>query len=208
MPLPGVPALSACPQSATMATAETTTATSARHARESPASRGLPRHPMCPSECAGGCGGNRDGDGDEDGNGDSDGDFLLAGSRLPPTLRHTWRRTTAATPITTAMAPGATPWTPAPPLTIVPSSPVVSPYPHPCRARGDPGHTQGGFGPLRVAGSCASATLCFLSAAGSTVPSIMENAGGGLWVLRGHPGAGAGGAAPADAHPAHRCGGI
>lgn len=179
-------------------------ATSARHARESPASPGLPRYPTCPSECARWGGGYRDGDGDVDGDGDNDGDSLLAGSHLPPTLRHTWRRTTAATPIMTAMAPGATPWTPVPPLTTVPSSPVVSPYPHPCRARGDPGNTQGGFSPLRVAGSCVSAILCFLSAAGSTVPSIMENAGGGPWVLGGHPRVGAGGTGPADAHAAHR----
>lgn len=145
-----------------------------------------------------------DGDGDEDGDGNKDADCLLAGSHLPPTLRHTWRRTTAATLMTTAMALGATPWTPGPPLTTVPSSPVVSPYPHPCRPRGDPGHTQGSFGPLRVAGSCVSATLCFLSAAGSTVPSIIENAGGGPWVLGGHPGVDAGGTSPADAHSAHR----
>lgn len=55
--LPGVPALPACPQSATTATASTTTATSARHARASPASHGLPRRPMCPSECARECAG-------------------------------------------------------------------------------------------------------------------------------------------------------
>ncbi|XP_033373404.1 hepatocyte growth factor-like protein isoform X2 [Parus major] len=123
--------MSRMPKSATTATASTTTATSARHGRESPASPGLPRHPTCPR------------------------------SHLPHTLRHTWRRTTAATLIMTAMAPGATPWTPAPPLTIVLSSPVVSPFPHPCRARGDLSHTQGSFGPLRVAGSCASATPLF-----------------------------------------------
>lgn len=46
-----VPALSACPQSATMAMVNTTAVTSARHGRASPASPGLPRHPMCPSEC-------------------------------------------------------------------------------------------------------------------------------------------------------------
>ncbi|KFV73801.1 Hepatocyte growth factor-like, partial [Dryobates pubescens] len=47
--LMGVPALPVCPQSATMAMANTTVVTSARHAKASPASRGLPRHPMCPN---------------------------------------------------------------------------------------------------------------------------------------------------------------
>lgn len=175
--LPGVPALPACPQSATTATASATTATSARHARASPANRGLPRRPTCPSECARerarqpACG---------HGDGDGDGDFLPAGSRPSPTLGHTWRRTTAATPITTATAPGATPWTPAPPSTTAPSSPAVSPYLRPCRARGrSPATPWCGFGPHRVPGSCPGATLCFLSAAGSTVPSILESAGGG-----------------------------
>lgn len=175
--LPGVPALPACPQSATTATASATTATSARHARASPANRGLPRRPTCPSECA------RErarqparGDGD----GDGDGDFLPAGSRPSPTLGHTWRRTTAATPTTTATAPGATQWTPAPPSTTAPSSPAVSPYLRPCRAGGrSPATPWCGFGPPRVPGSCPGTTLCFLSAAGSTVPSILESAGGG-----------------------------
>jgi len=73
---PGLPALPACPQSATTATASATAATSARHARASPASRGLPRPPMCPSECAReqvACG---DGDTAGVGDGDGDGDFL------------------------------------------------------------------------------------------------------------------------------------